>query len=442
MGKVQVLAEKSSIHSDYLDHFRGVHMNTTNEIKVINMLKHVKTITEIGPRPDGTAADHQAINYIKKELSQVGAVVGSLPLDVPVIENTNVKLTVQGIKEYEIPCKPLLRPGLTPKEGMRAPLVFVGKAFEGDFQKADVKGKVVFCYEDMPFEGPTPVECNFPGTKTQNAFKAGAAGLIFSTRRVDNFIQTWGLHRELDVIPSVSIPFPEFLKLKDLWEEDKNLTVHLTVHGNVIQGFSEVVYGVLTGTEKPERKIVIYGSHHETNPGTPGANDNASGVAVMLELARYFSQHPTKKSLVFVSTCGEESGAWGSAEFVKQKQDVYGEHCEAAIIIDMVNSSENGMLAGPENGMKTDAALNKMIAGFANDLGYYLPVISDPTITRGGLGDSFPWVEKGIPAVFIDGYYSDYFYHTDGDVFSVVNTNVLKATSDPVALTIQALDEK
>ena len=240
----------------------------------------------------------------------------------------------------------------------------------------------------------------------------------------------------------MSIPFPEFLTLKDLWEKDKSLTIHLTVHGNVIQGQSEVVYGVLTGIEKPERKIVVYGSHHETNPGTPGANDNASGVAVMLELARYFSQHPTRKSLVFVSTCGEESGAWGSAEFVKQKSDVYGEHCEAAIIIDMVNSSENGMLAGAENGMKTDATLNQMLADFADDLGYFLPIINDPTITRGGLGDSFPWVEKGIPAAFIDGYHSDYFYHTDGDVFSVINTNVLKATADPVALTIQALDEK
>lgn len=417
-------------------------MITLNEIKVRNMMKHVKTIAEIGPRPDGTEADHEVIYYIKNEFSRVGAIVGSLPLEVPVIDNMNVKLAIHGEKNYEIPCRPLLRPGLTPEGGIHAPLVFVGKAFEGDFQKTDVKGKVVFCYEDMPFEGSTPVECNFPGTKTENAYKAGAVGLIFSTRRADNYIQTWGLHRELDVIPSVSIPFPEFLKLKELWEKDKNLYVHLTVYGDVRNGHSEVVYGVLRGSEKPERTIVVCGSHHETNPGTPGANDNASGIAIMLELARYFSQHPTKKSLIFVSTCGEESGAWGSAEFVKQKQDVYGEHCDAALIIDMVNSSENGMLAGAENGLKTDTKLNRMLADFADDLGYYLPIIVDPTITRGGLGDSFPWVEKGIPTAFIDGYHSDYFYHTDGDVFNVVNTNVLKATADPVALTIETIDKE
>lgn len=417
-------------------------MNTVNEIKVKNMMKHMKAIAEIGPRPDGTDADHAVIRYILNELGQLGLTLGSLPLDVTVLDQMNTKLEILGQEHYEIPCKPLLRPGLTPKEGIRAPLVFVGKAFESDFKETDVKGKIVFCYEDVPFEGPTPVECNFPGTKTENAFKAGAVGLIFSTRRSDNFIQTWGLHRELDVIPSVSIPFPEFLKLEQQWKDDKNLQVVLTVHAEQRKGYSEDIYGILKGSAKPEHTIVICGSHHETNPGTPGANDNASGIAIMLELARYFSLHPTRKTLIFLSTCGEESGAWGSAEFVKQKRDVYGDNCDAAIIIDMVNSSENGMLAGPQNGLKTDVKLNNLLEHFADELGYHLPIITDPTITRGGLGDSHPWVENGIPAVFIDGYHSDYFYHTDGDVIDVINPNVLKATADPVVLTIQAIDNE
>ncbi len=414
---------------------------TVHDIKVRNMMQHVKIISGFGPRPDGTEADHKAIRYIKEQLEAVGVQVGSLPLQVPVIEDPVVQLEILGATPVEIPCKPMLRPGLTPQEGITAPLVFVGKAFEQDFKERDVKGKIVFCYEDLPFEGPTPGECNFPGVKTENAFKAGAVGLIFSTRRKDNYIQTWGLHRELDVIPSVSIPFGELWKLKEQWEANPNLTARLTVYGQVRDGQSEVVYGVLPGTTLPDRKIVIYGSHHETNPGEPGANDNASGIAVMLELARYFAEHRTRKTLVFVSTCGEESGAWGSAEFVKQKTDVY-EPCEAAFIIDMVNSSENGMLAGAQNGLKSDVRLNKMLEQYADELGYFLPFIQEPTITRGGLGDSFPFVEKGIPAAFIDGYHSDYFYHTDGDLFEVLNTNVLKSVADPVALAVECIDQE
>ncbi len=153
-------------------------------------------------------------------------------------------------------------------------------------------------------------------------------------------------------------------------------------------------------------------------------------------------RHRTRKTLVFVSTCGEESGAWGSIEFVRQCGHVYGEHVDAAFIIDMVNSSENGMLAGAEGGMKTDVRLNRMLSGYAEELGYYLPILDEPAVTRGGLGDSYPWVEKGVPAAFIDGYHSDYFYHTDGDVFEHLNTNVLKSITDPVVLTVETIDKE
>jgi aminopeptidase YwaD len=335
----------------------------------------------------------------------------------------------------------MLRPGLTPEEGITAPLAYIGKAFEQDFRDIDCRGKIVFSYEDIPFEGPTSEECNFLIHKTQNAYNAGAVGFIFTNRRRDDFIQTWGLHRDLDKIPSVSVPFGEFLKLRDRVQSGKLLKAHLTCFGQVKKGYSEVVYGIQKGTEKPDRTVVISGSHHETPPGAGGANDNASGIAVMLELARFFSKYRTKKSIVFLSSCGEESGTWGNIEFVKQRADVYGPHCEGVFIIDMINSSENGMLAGPKKGLKTDKRLNKMLERNADALGYHLPVIDDPRITRGGLGDSQGWVERGIPAVFIDGYHSDYFYHTDGDLPPVINPNVMKSIADPVALTVMQLDE-
>lgn len=49
----------------------------------------------------------------------------------------------------------------------------------------------------------------------------------------------------------------------------------------------------------------------------PGANDNASGVAMMLCLAKYFSQHPPKFDMVFIAFSGEEIGLKGSAFYVE-----------------------------------------------------------------------------------------------------------------------------
>jgi aminopeptidase YwaD len=49
----------------------------------------------------------------------------------------------------------------------------------------------------------------------------------------------------------------------------------------------------------------------------PGANDNASGVAMMLSLARYYAQHPPKYNMVFLGFSGEEIGILGSRYFVE-----------------------------------------------------------------------------------------------------------------------------
>ncbi|MGD1859310.1 MAG: M28 family peptidase [Leptolyngbyaceae cyanobacterium] len=67
---------------------------------------------------------------------------------------------------------------------------------------------------------------------------------------------------------------------------------------------------------------VIIGAHYDTVPGTPGADDNASGVAVLLELARYFSTQRLLRPIWLVAFDMEEYGLLGSR--------AYGEALRAA----------------------------------------------------------------------------------------------------------------
>ncbi len=62
----------------------------------------------------------------------------------------------------------------------------------------------------------------------------------------------------------------------------------------------------ILGTTRQE-EIVIVGAHYDTVPGTPGANDNTSGVAATLALARRFARRPTDRTLRFVAFVNEES---------------------------------------------------------------------------------------------------------------------------------------
>jgi Zn-dependent M28 family amino/carboxypeptidase len=69
---------------------------------------------------------------------------------------------------------------------------------------------------------------------------------------------------------------------------------------------------------------ILIGAHYDAVPGTPGADDNATGVAVLLELARTFAAEPVRYPLRLVAFDLEEYGLLGSADYAallhQQKQ--------------------------------------------------------------------------------------------------------------------------
>ena len=69
--------------------------------------------------------------------------------------------------------------------------------------------------------------------------------------------------------------------------------------------FEKPVYNLIASLEGNE-EIVVLGAHYDTAPTTPGANDNGSGVAVLLQLAERLKDHPTERTLRFVFFVNEE----------------------------------------------------------------------------------------------------------------------------------------
>ena len=80
------------------------------------------------------------------------------------------------------------------------------------------------------------------------------------------------------------------------------------------------VVGYIPGTVCPD-SFLVYTAHYDhlgmmgKSIYFPGANDNASGTSMMLILARYFSRHPQRYSVVFIGFTGEEAGLLGSGYF-------------------------------------------------------------------------------------------------------------------------------
>ena len=77
------------------------------------------------------------------------------------------------------------------------------------------------------------------------------------------------------------------------------------------------VVATLKGTTNPELVYVV-SSHYDSVAIGPGADDDTSGTAALLETARILAGHPMPATIIFASFTGEEAGLLGSREFVRQ----------------------------------------------------------------------------------------------------------------------------
>ncbi len=107
--------------------------------------------------------------------------------------------------------------------------------------------------------------------------------------------------------------------------ETDDFAVRGRIHHNLLLDLPPLNPSLAKGG-KQEKLPIIIGAHYDTVPGTPGADDNATGVAVLLELARAIALQPLKYPVQLVAFDMEESGCWGSrhhsAKCKQQQQSI------------------------------------------------------------------------------------------------------------------------
>lgn len=182
---------------------------------------------------------------------------------------------------------------------------------------------------------------------------------------------------------------------------------------------------VATHPGSTDATTVLIGAHYDTrqyadrdllNPGlpVPGANDGASGVAVLLELADVFSEGPPI-GLTLAFFDAEDQGrldGWdwdvGSQYFVEQLHDPP----QAVVIIDMIGDKDLNL---PYE-RSSDPALVETIWGVAADLGHQAFVeVPGPSM----IDDHIPFIQAQIPAVLIIDFTYPYWHTTSDDIDKV-----------------------
>ena len=154
----------------------------------------------------------------------------------------------------------------------------------------------------------------------------------------------------------------------------------------------------------------------------PGADDNASGIAVMLELARNLAARPLPRTIVFVAFTGEESGRLGSRHYVQQAT-----RYPANRIIAMVNLDTVGRLGeNPLTVFGADTADEWV--HILRGAGYVTGVAVRPVAEDIGSSDQTSFIETGVPAVQLFGTAHEDF-HRPGDTPDKIDLSGLVKTA-------------
>jgi hypothetical protein len=347
----------------------------------------------------------------------------------------------------------------SPSVNLTAPIVFVGYGIVDparrmdDYQGMDVRNRVVMALRGKPpAYGPWITHKE----KVQTAKDQGAAGFITLTGPILNRYES---RKGLGQIPmAIYSAGPESRPIPGVWLDGKlgedlfqsiglslhrmqmarneqlatvpqtlPLIAHLQWTSQSVPGRLINVLGVLPGQDSGRQNVTIIVGAHRDHFGEqaglqfPGADDNASGTAVMLELARILSQRrtPPPHTIVFASFDGEERGLLGSTLYVNNPAFPL-ERTIAMINLDHVGVGNGKLTVGVTRLKKAMAQQAAEHAGLAKQIevyGYFPG------------GDHVPFFEAGVPTITIVSSGVHPHFHQPSDTTDTIQPEILSTTT-------------
>ncbi len=200
---------------------------------------------------------------------------------------------------------------------------------------------------------------------------------------------------------------------------------------------SQNVIGKIVGIDFPD-SIIVFSAHYDhlgkmgKDVFFPGANDNASGIAMLLNLAYHYTHKEVpKKTMVFMAFGAEEAGIIGS-KYYTQNPLFPLEHINFLINVDIMGTGEEGIQV--VNGTEFKPQFDKLSE--INSKNNYLKQVK--IRGKAANSDHYWFTEKGVPAIFIYTLGGIKAYH---DVYDVSKTLPLTKFEDCFRLLTDFVNE-
>lgn len=198
--------------------------------------------------------------------------------------------------------------------------------------------------------------------------------------------------RQLLLEPIVIVGSDEFAPIAEQLAAGAALEATVETHGRYVSGRESV--NVIAELPGRTDEVVVVSGHYDSVAGTPGAGDNASGVAGCLALAELFSARDLPRTLRFIAWGAHELGLLGSQAYVQElAQRRQLDRIAAALALDILSDGDRlGLWVGPE---AFASEVDALVASASTPL----PIERFP---RGrGETDSWSFAERGIATAML-----------------------------------------
>lgn len=419
--------------------FKEINTEVQNNSAAYANLKDASTT--VGHRLTGSANGAKAEEYAFNLLKSYGCDVKYQPFEVESWNRKTISVKV-GPSTSDLNTVRAVTLAHSPVDSkVTGEIIDVGNGLEADYQPLlnQVKGKIALIYL-----GVLPGSAKGTGSlhrseKTALATKYGAIGVII-INTVKNGVLLTGtasVTGKLIPIPAVCIGLENGMDLKEKLKTSKQFsTIEMTNFSGLIKARN--VIATFKGTEFPNEKIVV-GGHLDSWDLATGAIDNGIGSFSVIDMARTFKKLKlqTKRTVEFILFMGEEQGLLGSKAYVAEaKKDKTIDQVSFMLNYDMTNDPKGFSTSREEleplftawgsEVVKLDTNFRNVFLAGASLHSDHQPFLLEGIPTGGGAGGRLP--NNSGP-----------FYHSDGDVFKLVDEAGLKNTVRNGAILAYAL---
>lgn len=237
---------------------------------------------------------------------------------------------------------------------------------------------------------------------------------------------TWSVGR--NQFPNVCIQIQE-----EAFQEGK---MDVNIRAKLITDYKSQNVMAYIPAKKKCKETIVFTAHYDhlgrmgADTYFPGGNDNASGTAMLLTMAKYFQENASDFNILFIAFAGEEAGLLGSKYFV-QNTPIKLKKIRFLLNLDIMGSGEDGITAVNATEFEEEY---KLMCDINDELSLLTKVKKrGPTQNS----DHYWFTEKGVPSFFIYTMGTNQNYH---DIFDTYENLSFSEYEDITKLLVTFVD--